>query len=230
MSASLRVGPTVQTMRSAGVRLFGRHVPQGIAVALAAIWTPRYTEFPRVRCYRSHRSAQERPSLEGEMTVFFERRKCLALLGGVLVWPLVARAQAPRVRRIGVLIYGGEDSRGSRAQVAALRDGLKELGWVEDHNLRMEIRFDCDSERLRAHAEALVSQVPDVIVVSTNAATKALQQQTQTIPIVFAGVAAPSRANCRCKFRLSSSWRSISRPRRRWASKSPRCCSRAPTR
>jgi putative tryptophan/tyrosine transport system substrate-binding protein len=158
---------------------------------LAAVRTPTYTEFPMVRCYRSHRFAQERPPLESEMTVFLERRKCLALLGGVLVSSLVARAQALRVRRIGVLIYGGEDSRGSQAQVAALRDGLKELGWVEDRNLRMEIRFDSDSEGLRAHAEALVSQLPDVIVVSTNAATKALQQQTQIIPIVFAGVGDP---------------------------------------
>jgi len=125
------------------------------------------------------------------MTAFLERRKCLAVLGGAFAWPLGARAQAPRVRRIGVLIYGGEDSRGSQAQVAALRDGLKELGWVEDRNLRIEVRFDSDPERLRAHAEALVSLAPDIIVVSTNAATKALQQQTQTIPIVFAGVGDP---------------------------------------
>jgi putative ABC transport system substrate-binding protein len=121
-----------------------------------------------------------------------KRRKCLAMLGGALAWPVVARAQqAQRVRRIGVLIYGGEDSLGSQAQVAALRDGLKELGWVEDRNLRTVIRFDSDPNRLRAHAEALVSQAPDVIVVSTNAATKALQQQTHTIPIVFAGVGDP---------------------------------------
>jgi putative tryptophan/tyrosine transport system substrate-binding protein len=125
------------------------------------------------------------------MTAFLERRKCLAVLGGAFAWPLGARAQAPRVRRIGVLIYGGEDSRGSQAQVAALRDGLKELGWVEDRNLRIEVRFDSDPERLRAHAEALVSLAPDIIVVSTNAATRALRQQTQTIPIVFAGVGDP---------------------------------------
>jgi putative tryptophan/tyrosine transport system substrate-binding protein len=126
------------------------------------------------------------------MTVFLERRKCLAALGGALAWPVVARAQqAQRVQRIGVLVYGDEDSQGSQDQVAALRDGLKELGWVEHRNLRIDIRFDSDPDRLRAHAEAVVSQVPDVIVVSTNAATKALQQQTQTIPIVFAGVGDP---------------------------------------
>src|SRR5437899_10027800 len=99
------------------------------------------------------------------MTLDMDRRKCLAMLGGALAWPLAARAQqAQRVRRIGVLIYGGEDSPGSQAQVAALRDGLKELGWVEDRNLRMVIRFDSDPNRLRAHAEALVREAPDVIV------------------------------------------------------------------
>jgi hypothetical protein len=96
-------------MGGAGLRLFGG---QGIAAVLAAVWPPTYTEFPRIRCYRFHRFAQERPPLESEMTVFLERRKCPAQLGGVPVWPLVARAQAPRVLRIGVLIYGGEDSRG----------------------------------------------------------------------------------------------------------------------
>jgi putative ABC transport system substrate-binding protein len=126
------------------------------------------------------------------MTAFLDRRKCISVLGSTLAWPLVAHAQqTQRVRRIGVLIYGGEDGRGSQAQTGALREGLKELGWVEDHNLRVEVRFDSDPGRLRAHAEALVSQAPDVIVVSTNAATKALQQQTQTIPIVFAGVGDP---------------------------------------
>src|SRR5215472_15732581 len=121
-----------------------------------------------------------------------ERRKCLALLGGVFVSPVVARAQqAQRVRRIGVLIYGGENSPGSQAEATALRDGLKDLGWVEDRNLQIIVRSDSDPGRLRAHAEALVNQAPDLIVVSTNAATKALQEQIRTIPIVFAGVGDP---------------------------------------
>jgi putative ABC transport system substrate-binding protein len=121
-----------------------------------------------------------------------ERRKCLALLGGVLASPVTARAQqAQRVRRIGVLIYGGEDSPASQAQAAALRDGLKELGWVEERNLQIVTRIDSDPDRLRAHAEALVKEAPDVIVVYSNAAAKALQQQTKTIPIVFAGVGDP---------------------------------------
>src|SRR5262249_29151470 len=68
---------------------------------------------------------------------------------------------------------------------------LKELGWVEERNLRIVTRIDSDPDRLRALAEALVREAPDVIVVYSNGAARALQQQTKTIPIVFAGVGDP---------------------------------------
>jgi putative ABC transport system substrate-binding protein len=107
------------------------------------------------------------------------RRKCLAVLGGSILWPLAAWAQpTERVRRVGVLIYGRGDNRGSRAQADSLREGLQELGWF-------------DPERIRIGAEELVRTGPDVIVANTNAATSALQQLTKTIPIVFAGVGDP---------------------------------------
>jgi putative tryptophan/tyrosine transport system substrate-binding protein len=126
------------------------------------------------------------------MTPNMRRRKCIAVLGTALVWPLLARAQsAERVRRLGVLIYGDEDSRGSQAQAAGLRQGLKELGWTEGHNLRIDIRFESDPSRIRMLAEELVKTAPDVIVVRSVLAARALQQQTKTIPIVFAGVGDP---------------------------------------
>jgi len=120
------------------------------------------------------------------------RRKCLAVLGGAIVWPLAARAQpGERVRRVGVLIYGRSDNRGSRAQADSLREGLQELGWFEGRNLKIEFRYNSDRERIRAGAEELVRTAPDVIVANTNAATAALQRLTKTIPIVFAGVGDP---------------------------------------
>ena len=130
------------------------------------------------------------------MTPDMRRRKCIAVLGTalgtMLARPLLVRAQsAERVRRIGVLIYGDEDSRGSQAQAAGLRQGLKELGWTEGRNVRIDIRFDSDPSRIRMHAEELVKSAPDVIVVRSVLAARALQQQTHTIPIVFAGVGDP---------------------------------------
>jgi putative tryptophan/tyrosine transport system substrate-binding protein len=121
-----------------------------------------------------------------------ERRKCLALLGGALAWPLAAPVRsAEKVRRIAVLINGSGESQSSQGEAAALRDGLKGFGWVEGRNLQIELAFESDPETIRARAEAFVASAPDAIVVNTNRVTKAFQQLTRTIPIVFAAVGDP---------------------------------------
>ena len=120
------------------------------------------------------------------------RREFIAGLGGAAaaVWPLAARAQlGERVRRIGVLASGTEHDQVSQAQVAALRDGLTQAGWVEGRNLRIDLRFGGgDAERIRAFAAELVSLAPEVIVTSGSEQTLMLQRQTQTIPLVTTGV------------------------------------------
>jgi len=109
-----------------------------------------------------------------------------------LAWPLVASGEAAeRVRRVGVLIYGSEHNRASQTQANSLREGLKELGWIDGRNLRMDLRFDGDAEAVRAQAKELVASAPDAIVVNTSRAARTLQQLTKTIPIVFAGVGDP---------------------------------------
>ena len=119
------------------------------------------------------------------MRLCLRRREFIAGLGGAAAWPLAARAQQrDRMRRVGVLLVG-DDSPG-RAVSTTLRDELAKLGWAEGRNLRLEVRFGADdAERIRA-AE-LVELGPDVIVTSGAAPTRAVQQQTQTIPIVIAG-------------------------------------------
>jgi putative ABC transport system substrate-binding protein len=117
------------------------------------------------------------------------RRQFITLLGGAAAsWPIAAGAQQEeRVRRIGVLL-GGENDQVNQTLIAALRDGLAKLGWAEQRNLRIDLRFGGgDANRFRAYAAELVSLAPEVIVTSGGAATRALQQQTQTIPIVFTG-------------------------------------------
>jgi putative ABC transport system substrate-binding protein len=117
------------------------------------------------------------------------RREFITLLGGVAAaWPLAARAQQEeRVRRVGVLL-GGENDQADQAIIAAFRDGLAKLGWAEQRNLRIDLRFGGgDATRFRAYAAELVSLAPEVIVTSGGAATRAVQRQTQTIPIVFTG-------------------------------------------
>src|SRR5437899_5376081 len=117
-----------------------------------------------------------------------ERREFIAALGSAaMAWPLVARAQQDtRVRRIGMLIPGVQNSRGSQINLAALRDGLVKLGWIEGRNLRIDLRWGAgDPEHLKDYASELVSLAPDVIVADAGAATRAVQRATQTIPIVY---------------------------------------------
>src|SRR5712671_2968269 len=118
------------------------------------------------------------------------RREFITLIGGAAAaWPLDARAQQDgRVRRIGLLIGRAESDLLSQASRAALQEALAKLGWIEGRNLRSDVRFAADDlNRLRAHATELVKLAPDVIVTYAAVATRAVQQQTQTIPIVLVG-------------------------------------------
>jgi len=117
------------------------------------------------------------------------RRDFIVAMGGAAALPTLARAQqAQRVRRVGLLYDLTNVPKG-------LRDALEKLGWVEGRNLKLDLRYgEGDSDRLRAYAAELVSLKPDVIVVSGPAQTKAVQQQTQTIPIVFGSVGDPVAA------------------------------------
>lgn len=117
------------------------------------------------------------------------RRDFINLLAGAMVaGPLAARAQGERMRRIGILLGTAANDRDEQANLGAFREGLATLGWVEGRNLRIDLRFGVgDPERLRGYAAELVGLAPDVIFAIGGAPTRALQQQTQTIPIVFSG-------------------------------------------
>jgi putative ABC transport system substrate-binding protein len=118
------------------------------------------------------------------------RRDFITLLGGAAAaWPVMARAQqGARVRRIGILSgsTNPEDDPATRANFAALREGLANLGWIEGRNLRIDLRFTgSHPDRMRVSALELVSLAPEVIITTSAPATRAAQEQTQTIPIVF---------------------------------------------
>ena len=97
-----------------------------------------------------------------------KRRDFITLIGGAAaVSSLVARAQQPaQVRRIGVLAPLPEGDLEGHARVAALREGLQDLGWTEGRNILIEYRSTGgDPERARAHA-AEQSDFRGVAVVS----------------------------------------------------------------
>ena len=120
------------------------------------------------------------------------RREFIAGLGGAAAWPLAARAQqGDRVRRIGVLVPGEENTL-PKSNVAAFTQALSALGWTDGRNVRMEIRgHRGDINLIRARAQELVGLQPDIILTNGTPATLSLQRETRTIPIVFAGAGDP---------------------------------------
>src|SRR5215813_11050412 len=127
------------------------------------------------------------------MTVIIGRRELLVALGGAAgAWPLAARAQGDRIRRLGVLMSTGERDPETQLRVGAFREGLQKLGWAEGRNLRIEYRWGGGSvERTRAYAAELVALKPDVILGAPTSAAVALHRETRTIPVVFAQVPDP---------------------------------------
>jgi putative tryptophan/tyrosine transport system substrate-binding protein len=121
-------------------------------------------------------------------------REFIALFGSTAAaWPLVARAQQPnRVRRIGVLMPYDENDPVAKPRLSAFTQALADLGWTDGRNVRMDLRWHGgDNNRSRAFAQELVGLQPDIIVTAGTPATVALQRETWTIPIVFAGVTDP---------------------------------------
>jgi putative tryptophan/tyrosine transport system substrate-binding protein len=113
-----------------------------------------------------------------------KRREFITLLGGAAAaWPLAASAQQPGVALVGLLSSIHYDDR----EISAIRQGLKEAGYVEGRNVAIKDRsaggrFD----RLPGLAAELVADPVAVIVALSPPAARAAKAATATIPIVFA--------------------------------------------
>ena len=126
------------------------------------------------------------------------RRDFMKIIGGAGAgWPFIARAQQlERMRRIGIFEASAEMDHAVQARWSAMREALAKLGWIDGRNARFDLRFSAeDPDRIRAHADELIRLAPDVIAVSSGAATRALVQRTRTIPIVFTNVGDPVAAS-----------------------------------
>ena len=120
------------------------------------------------------------------------RRDFIAAFGSLAAWPIVARAQQPRsVKRIAVLMGTAEDADGM-GRLAAFRGGLLDLNWVEGRNVQFDVRWGAgDAALTKAFATELAGLAPDVILATNTPTARSLKQATETIPIVFAGLADP---------------------------------------
>jgi len=116
------------------------------------------------------------------------RREFIALIGGAMVaWPLAARSQKERMRRVGVLMHTSAGEPEAEARLAAFLQGLHEAGWSVGRNVQIETQWSKGNlARLSKDATQLAEPHPDVILAGVGATTVALVEATRTIPIVFA--------------------------------------------
>jgi putative ABC transport system substrate-binding protein len=122
-----------------------------------------------------------------------KRREFIAALGGLGAWPLAARGQQTEgIRRLAVLSPLSTGDLDNQARHAAFLDALRQLGWIDGRNLRVEARHSAgDPANTRKYAAELVALAPDVILATGGAGAAAMLQATRSIPIVFVIVPDP---------------------------------------
>ncbi len=96
------------------------------------------------------------------------------------------------MRRIGVLLPFAENDAEAKSHLSALAQELKRLGWSQDRNIRIDVRYAAGmADQYRPLAMELTALQPDVFLSESTPAAAALKQETGTIPIVFVGVSDP---------------------------------------
>lgn len=109
-----------------------------------------------------------------------QRREFIRLVGAAVAWPISVRAEQPdRIRRVGMLVAFDDPN------MKVFRQELERLGWSESRNLQIVYRYAPAGTQVQTLAKELAALQAEVIFVQSRPATAALQQATNTIPIVF---------------------------------------------
>jgi putative tryptophan/tyrosine transport system substrate-binding protein len=121
------------------------------------------------------------------------RRDFIKAITVSAAWSLAAHAQQPeQMRRIGVLMNLAADDPEALGRITAFVQGLQQLGWSDGRNVRIIARWAAgNADNFRKYSAELVALAPDAILAASTPAVLALQQATQTVPIVFVTVIDP---------------------------------------
>jgi putative ABC transport system substrate-binding protein len=120
------------------------------------------------------------------------RREFITLFGGgaTVAWPFAASCAQPGdpMRRIGALMLYAENDPIGQARAAVFQQELEKLGWTLGRNLMIDFHWGVgDEDWIRAAAALLLARGPDLILASSSATVRPIQQATQTIPVIFIG-------------------------------------------
>jgi len=129
------------------------------------------------------------------MATFMRRRQFITLLSSAAaVWPLAARAQqSERPLRVGVLLGAyTEIDKAGQARLGIFLKTLRELGWEDGRNLRIDYRWGAgNTEQNNRHAAELVQSAPDAIIATSDPVLAQLHRLTSTIPVIFTQTSEP---------------------------------------
>jgi putative ABC transport system substrate-binding protein len=116
-----------------------------------------------------------------------------AIAYSTTAWPFTAWAQQSSPSRlIGVLINGRENDPEIQASLAAFKQVLERLNWLDGGNTRFDIRFtEGNLDQTRRLTKEIVATRPDVIFAHTTPLIAVAQKETSTIPIAFVMVSDP---------------------------------------
>ncbi len=113
------------------------------------------------------------------------RRDFITLLGGAAAWPLAAGAQSSSGRPLIGVLSPSSPAAATR-NIEALQAGLRDLGYVEGHNVTSVLRFAGGvPARLPELAAELAALKPDVIIAGSVSGILAARAATRTIPLIF---------------------------------------------
>ena len=120
------------------------------------------------------------------------RREFLAGLAFTAVTVPAGARQPSEMRRLGILWPHNENDLTTKQWLSAFIMGLSEIGWTEGRNLRIDVRYNPRTiEAAETMARELIDGRPEVLATGTPRLVRAVQMETQTIPIVLVGAGDP---------------------------------------